>query len=79
HTAIGLNVAREHIVADVPMVVLGTAHPAKFPDAVKDATGVHPQLPVWLGDLMDREEHYVPLSNDLKIVETHILEKTRAA
>ncbi|MEM1377317.1 MAG: threonine synthase [Pseudomonadota bacterium] len=79
HTAIGVHVARDHMRAETPMVVLGTAHPAKFPSAVEDATGHHPALPDWLGDLMEREEHFVPLSNDLKIVETHILDKTRAA
>ena len=35
----------------VPMVVLSTAHPAKFPDAVAAACGVAPALPDWLADL----------------------------
>ena len=35
----------------VPMVVLGTAHAAKFPDAVEAACGVRPPLPEWLADL----------------------------
>ena len=35
----------------VPMVVLSTAHPAKFPDAVEAACGVAPALPDWLADL----------------------------
>ena len=35
----------------VPMVVLSTAHPAKFPDAVEAACGVTPALPDWLADL----------------------------
>ena len=34
-----------------PMVVLGTAHPAKFPAAVEAACGVSPALPAWLGGL----------------------------
>ena len=38
--------------SDVPMVVLATAHPAKFPAAVKQASGIEPKLPAWLGDLM---------------------------
>ena len=33
------------------MIVLGTAHPAKFPDAVEAACGVRPALPDWLADL----------------------------
>ncbi|MEL6435579.1 MAG: threonine synthase [Pseudomonadota bacterium] len=80
HTAIGVHVASApHYDPSVPMVVLGTAHPAKFPAAVEDAAGIHPALPDWLGDLMDREERFVPLPNDLKMLETHILEQTRAA
>ena len=46
HTAVGLHAAavRRGDPA-VPMVVLATAHPAKFPDAVGAATGVRPTLP----------------------------------
>ena len=38
------------------MIVLSTAHPAKFPDAVEAACGVRPELPEWLADLMTRPE-----------------------
>ncbi len=44
HSAIGVKVARESQSSEAPMVVLATAHPAKFPDAVKAASGVEPQL-----------------------------------
>ena len=42
----------------VPMVCLATAHPAKFPDAVEQATGIRPPLPERLADLFEREEHF---------------------
>ena len=43
HTAVGIAVAeKETRDPAVPMVVLGTAHPAKFPDAVEAACGVAP-------------------------------------
>jgi threonine synthase len=63
HTAVGVSVAWEQSSA-VPQVVLATAHPAKFPDAVSKATGVHPPLPEHLDDLYEREERYqvVPAS-----------------
>ena len=64
--------------AGAPVVVLGTAHPAKFPDAVERATGVRPPLPDQLADLMNREERYSVLPNDLKIVQDHIRENARA-
>lgn len=79
HSAIGVKVARENADASSPMVVLATAHPAKFPDAVKDACGVSPALPAWLSDLMERKEHFTRLQNDLKVVEDHIRSHSRAA
>ena len=65
HTAVGTAVARE--VAPRfrgPTVVLGTAHPAKFPDAVERAIGLRPALPPRLADLYRREERYQVLAND---------------
>jgi threonine synthase len=57
HTAVGYAVAQRHRRdARVPMVVLATAHPAKFPDAVAQAIGERPMLPPRLADLMDRAE-----------------------
>jgi threonine synthase len=47
---------------------VATAHPAKFPEAVEAATGVHPELPARLADLFAREEHYEVLPADLGIV-----------
>ncbi|MBX8784963.1 threonine synthase [Ochrobactrum sp. GRS2] len=79
HSAIGVKVAREHADTASPMVVLATAHPAKFPDAVKDACGVSPALPALLSDLMERKEHFTRLQNDLKVVEDHIRSHSRAA
>ena len=58
HSAIGVAAARRALAAspETPVVALGTAHPAKFPDAVERATGVRPPLPAHLADLMDRRE-----------------------
>jgi threonine synthase len=78
HTAAGVHVARAHMIHPTPMVVLGTAHPAKFPAAVEEASGVHPALPAWLSGLMEREERFTVLPSDLKIVEDHILRHARA-
>jgi threonine synthase len=78
HTAIAVRVARQKASGPSPMVVLGTAHPAKFPDAVRDACGLTPALPEWLAGLMELEEHFTTLPSDLKIVEDHISEHARA-
>jgi threonine synthase len=63
----------------IPMVVLSTAHPAKFPDAVQAASGVRPELPDWLADLPKRAERIMTLPVDQAAVERHILAVSRAA
>ncbi len=78
HTAVGVAVARKQARSDAPMVVLGTAHPAKFPDAVEAATGQRPGLPPRLADLFEREERYTVLPNELGAVQDHILKAVGA-
>jgi threonine synthase len=63
----------------VPMVALGTAHPAKFPDAVEAASGVRPALPAHLADLLERPERVTVLPNDQARVEAFVRERSRAA
>ncbi|MER9054094.1 threonine synthase [Mesorhizobium sp. M0910] len=79
HTAAAMHVAAGKTAGEVPMVVLGTAHPAKFPVAVEAASGVSPALPAWLGGLMSAEEKYTVLPSDLKMVEDYLGRHTRAA
>jgi threonine synthase len=70
HTATGTAAARALAGSSTsPIVTLGTAHPAKFPDAVERATGVRPQLPDHLADLFDRPERTETVENDLAMVE----------
>jgi threonine synthase len=80
HTAVALAVAeKEHQEGAAPMIVLSTAHPAKFPDAVKAACGVNPGLPDWLGDLNARPERVTVLPADQGAVERFILAASGAA
>ncbi|HEU4358405.1 MAG TPA: threonine synthase [Xanthobacteraceae bacterium] len=80
HTAVGVAVAEKEIRdPSIPMVVLSTAHPAKFPDAVEAASGVRPALPDWLADLDRRPEQATTLPIDQIAVERHILSVSRAA
>jgi len=79
HSAIGVGVARTARNSDAPMIVLATAHPAKFPDAVKDACGIHPELPKRSEGLMDGEERFTLLANDLDDVEAFIKSHARIA
>ena len=70
HTAVAVHVARKHQAKNpgTPMVALGTAHPAKFPDAVRKATGVSAPLPAHLADLFERKERFSVLPNDAAAV-----------
>jgi threonine synthase len=80
HTAIGLAVAEKEVrAASVPMVALSTAHPAKFPDAVKAACGMTPELPEWLKDLDTRRERVEVLPVDQGAVERFVASVSRAA
>jgi threonine synthase len=80
HTAVALAVAeKEARDPKVPMVVLSTAHPAKFPDAVAAACGVTPKLPDWLDDLAEREERITVLPPDQAAIEKFVALKSRAA
>jgi threonine synthase len=81
HTAVGIGAARRCVSAwretapdlvDLPVVGMGTAHPAKFPDAVERATGRRPELPEHLADLFERPERYDVLPPDLDAVRAHI-------
>jgi len=67
HTAVGVG-ATQRCTRDLdcPVVVLATAHPSKFGDAVKAATGVEADLPAHMADLMDREERMVTIPNELE-------------
>jgi threonine synthase len=78
HTAVGVSVAEHLELGRAPIVLLATAHPAKFPAAVKAATGIEPALPAWLSDLYERSERYDVLANDQGSVEAFIGARSRA-
>jgi threonine synthase len=80
HTAIGVEAARQtRRNADVPMVSLSTAHPAKFPEAVmKAGYPQEPALPHHMADLFDREERLNVLENDIKVVQQFVVDNITA-
>jgi threonine synthase len=73
HTAVGVGVA-ERMAAQLTntVVTMGTAHPAKFPDAVERATGVRPGLPAHLAELFELPERFDVLANDLGAVQRFV-------
>jgi threonine synthase len=80
HTAIGLKAAREtRRRQDIPMVCLATAHPAKFPEAVRKAGQDNdPALPHHMADLFQREERYEVLANNIGTVQSYIAKNLKA-
>ena len=73
HTAVGIAAARAtERDPDVPVICVGTAHPAKFPEAVEAATGVHPPLPHRLADLFELPETMTVLPPDRREIEAFV-------
>ncbi|MBI6628948.1 threonine synthase [Pontibaca salina] len=78
HSAVGVKVANALRDPEVPMITLATAHPAKFPDAVEQASGVRPPLPPAMADMYDRAERVTRIANDLGALKGHIKGHIRA-
>ncbi len=70
HTAIGIAAGRAagRLAPDSALVSMATAHAAKFPAAVKAATGIQPAMPERLADLHLRPERYQVLPNEVGAV-----------
>ncbi len=78
HTAVGTAAARAKAPKGAaPTITLATAHPAKFPDAVEQATGVRPDLPPFLADLYDREERYGVIPKDVELLKAEVRKSAR--
>jgi threonine synthase len=76
HTAVGLHAGRaKRRDRSIPLVAIATAHPAKFPEAVEEATGQRPALPPSMADLFNRKERLAVLPNDLARVQAFIRER----
>lgn len=75
HTAVGLWPPH---TPPAPIVYLATAHPAKFPETVEQATGQKPALPAKCADLYGRPETFDTLPADAEAVKAYIRERSRA-
>ena len=79
HSIIGVSAARKADDNNHPTVVVGTAHPAKFPDAIHQAIGVDVALPAYAGDLMSQEEKYRSVGNSADEIKSIIAESALPA
>ena len=78
HTAVGLHGATQAMAADpfTPMVILSTAHPAKFPEASERALGKTPPVPERLQAVLDKKEDFTVLPHDLDKVREFVISRT---
>lgn len=74
HTACAIVAAERELGSggEIPQIVLSTAHPAKFPDAIQAITGVRPSLPPRLADLLTAKERFTTIDNDIGVAEGHV-------
>jgi len=73
HTAVGVGAAKKISFNDC--VVLSTAHPCKFPDAINNAINKHEKLPDELHHVLDKEENFQVLKNNTEEVKNFIKSK----
>ena len=74
HTAVGIGAAKKSKLKD-KVISLATAHPSKFPLAVKEATGIYPELPDSLKNILDKKEIYDNLPNNLSKIKEYIMKR----
>tara|TARA_B110000444_G_scaffold201133_1_gene192886 strand:- start:239 stop:700 length:462 start_codon:yes stop_codon:yes gene_type:complete len=74
HTAIGYG-AFDKVNLSGNNIVLGTAHPCKFPDAIKRSIDIKTELPEELSFILDEKENYDMIDNDLGKIKQHIKER----
>ena len=76
HTADGLKVALEHRTADVPMLVLETALPAKFEDSIVEALGQVPERPAALNGIEALPQKFTVMDVDVAAIKDFIVKNT---
>tara|TARA_B100001059_G_C17385518_1_gene356515 strand:- start:113 stop:574 length:462 start_codon:yes stop_codon:yes gene_type:complete len=74
HSAIGYG-AFDKVDLNGNNIVLATAHPCKFPDAIEKAINIKAELPNELAFILDEKENYDIIENDLDQIKQHIKER----
>ena len=75
HSAIAFGALKHKINPDDNNIVLATAHPCKFPEAIHNSIGIRTSLPEKLKYIMAEKENYDIISNNLSTIKEHIKEK----
>tara|TARA_B100000614_G_scaffold258933_1_gene282407 strand:+ start:1967 stop:3367 length:1401 start_codon:yes stop_codon:yes gene_type:complete len=77
HTAVGLGSANKCEEGFDIKVTLATAHPAKFNDTVSEIVGSDDFIPLKVRDMMERDDNYVILDNDVMMVKKFLEDKIK--
>ncbi len=78
HTAVGVSIGRKLPAKDLePTVYLATAHPAKFPDAIRQALGRSVEPPERLGAIMEMKEHLTTMAGDPEQLKSFVTNHAR--
>ena len=72
HTADGVKVAREHLQAGIPMIVLETALPIKFAETIEEALGREPDRPAKFDGIEKLPKRVVVMKADTQTVKDYI-------
>jgi threonine synthase len=76
HTADGVKVAREHLEAGVPMIVLETALPAKFNETIREALGRDAERPAGFENIESLPQRFEVMAADVAKVKEFIATRT---
>ena len=74
HTAVAIGAAKK-LNLKGSIIILATAHPSKFPDAVIKSTNIKPELPSNYQNLLIKKEKYEKLPKDFKKIKNYILKR----
>jgi threonine synthase len=72
HTAVGVRAAQDSTLQDSTFICLATAHPAKFGDAVKAATGTDPEMPSQLAGLEQLPSRVKIMESDYDALRSYV-------
>ena len=77
HTAVGIGSANKCDEEFDIKVFLATAHPAKFNDTVSEIIGNKDFIPLKVKDMMELDDNYVILENDVMIIKKFLEDKIK--
>ncbi len=72
HTAVGVAAGKRVSSGRCPLICLATAHPAKFGEAVKKATGKNPELPAAFEGIDQLERKLETMPADIAAVKAYV-------